>query len=584
MPTTQNLSITYNSAVAIAIPDVAALATDRLICRFYESSIPINFSVTEVNVNGDYLSRNAGVGYTLNISKESTYKLPSANVTYKLFKYDANGDPQELFNGTVAISGTGKTYPSTSPTALKEISVAAGESKSAGIFDIFVEKDAAYRYDRNEDKYVRLADWAPEEHIGVMGTLGAGVGICKKPPVGTIELAGTRDRYSPNYGNYIHVATGSIKVYIPKHYVKITADNQYYVASIYDFADEAAANAAGYFLPRCFVDGGVIIDGYFRDKYPLNGIESGVAVSKKSLIPLTSSRAVAGYGFSDCIGNSQTPTNTLGGALAVAKSRGNNYFASTVFHDFDLFCLTMAHKQALTALDTSMAAWNGVAPYFPKGNNDNALKDVNDTGVVFTTAGNVDYSQRSLTGSGVPFNKTTHNGQACGITDVNGNMNKVSWGLTSDGTNLYVLKESKTFKDMVDGTSGATHAFDVANYDSIGPNPSSFSQIGGTAGWIYLGNGSNQVFSGETDRAEVNYKLANAGLPLAGGHDASGTTAFGNDGIYVPTAFPSAMCPVSGGNWSYTTGAGVGYRVLNNSRTNSNFNVGVGACLSHVNA
>lgn len=422
------------------------------------------------------------------------------------------------------------------------------------------------------------------EDIGIAGTLGFGVGICANPPADIIEMSGTRDKSSPNYGNYIHITTGSIVFYRPRHYVKITANNLFYVASIYDFKNEAEANANGYFLPRCFVDGGQIVDGYFRDKYRLGGIENNVLVSKAGLIPITSSRAVAGYGFSDCTGNSQTPTNTLGGALAVAKSRGNDWYSATTFHDFDTFIISKAHQQALGNGVTTYCAWNDVSPYAPKGNNDNALKDTNDTSVVFTSAGNADYSQRALTGSGNPLAKTTDNGQACGMVDVNGNMNSVAWGLTSNGTNLYVLKESKAFKDMVDGTSGATHAFDIANYDSIGANPSTFSQIGGTAGWARLGSGSNQVFSGETDRAEVNYKLANAGLPLAGGHDASGTVDFGNDGIYVPTAFPSALCPLSGGNWNDTTDAGVGSRNLYYSRTNSYFYVGVGACLSHVNA
>ena len=388
--------------------------------------------------------------------------------------------------------------------------------------------------------------------------------------------------YSPNFGNYRDIASDSILVYIPFHYIKIDSSNNYYYASQYDYVDETAANAAGYFVPRAMVDGGAIIKGFFRDKYPHNSIENNIAVSKAKAIPITSSGAVAGYGFADCTANGQTPTNTYGGALAAAKSRGNDYYTATTFHDFDIFCLIKAHQQACTALDVTYCAYNNIVPYFPKGNNNNALKDVNDTSVVYTTAGNVDFAQRALTGSGSPFAKTTHNGQACGIADLNGNMYRVSWGLTSDGTNLYTLKESKYFKDMVDGISGATHAFDITNYDSIGANPSLFTQIGGTAGWSKLGSGVNQVFSGETNRTSINYKMANAGLPLSGGYDATGTDAFGKDGIYVPTAFPNVLCPHAGLYWVSTPLAGLASRNLATSRAGSNHYTGAGSCLSLI--
>jgi len=416
------------------------------------------------------------------------------------------------------------------------------------------------------------------EDIGVPGTRGFGVGIALDPPSNMLEMYGTRVKSSANYGNYIDSISGSIMVYEPKHYVKITATNAYDVKSIYDFADEAAANAAGYFLPRCFIDGGVAINGYFRDKYQL-GIENNIAVSKQGLIPITSNGAIAGYGFANCTANSQTPTNNYGGALAVAKSRGNDFFATTVFHEFDLMCLSIAHQQASTG--TTYCAWNDVSPYAPKGNNNNALKDVNDTSVVFTTAGNADSSQRALTGSGSPFAKTTHNGQDCGISGVNGNQWRILFGLTSDGTNLYTLKESMLFKNLIDSTIGANAAFDIANFDSLGANPSSFPEIGGTAGWEHLGNSTNQVFSGEINRTLLNYKLANAGLPLSSGYSVGGTATFGNDGVYVPSAFPNNLCALGGGNWLYSTIAGVGARYLDSSRTYSTNSVGAVLCLSN---
>ena len=413
------------------------------------------------------------------------------------------------------------------------------------------------------------------------GLMGATLGYTFDYPSYLIPLDGYMNPYSPNFGNYRDITSDSILVYIPFHYIKIDL-NDYYYASQYDYVDETAANAAGYFVPRAMVDGGAIIKGFFRDKYPHNSIENNIAVSKAKAIPITSNGAIAGYGFANCTGNGQTPTNTYGGAFAAAKSRGNDYYTATTFHDFDIFCLTKAHQQACTALDVTYCAYNSVVPYFPKGNNNNALKDVDDTSVVYTTAGNVDFAQRALTGSGSPYAKTTHNGQANGICDLNGNMYRVTWGLTSDGNNLYTLKESKYFKDMVDGVSGLTHAFDVTNYDSIGANPSSFTQIGGTAGWSYLGSGVNQVFSGETDRTQLNYKAANAGLPLSGGYDATGTDTFGKDGIYVPTAFPNYLCPLAGLYWAGIFRAGLACRGLSDSRLTSFYTTGTGSCLSLI--
>ena len=421
---------------------------------------------------------------------------------------------------------------------------------------------------------------ARENEIQPAGGAGATLGYTLDHPSYMIGMDGFMNPYHPNFGLYYHVISGSIMGYIPIHYVKITAGNLYSYKSQYDYANETLANADGYFLPRCFIDGGVIIKGYFRDIFPHNGVENGIAVSKKGLIPITSNGVIAGYGFANCTGNGQTPTNTYGGALAVAKSRGDDFFSATTFHDFDIFCLAKAHQQA--SVGTTYCAWNDVLPYFPKGNNNNALADTDDTSVVYTTAGNVDYAQRALTGSGSPYAKTTHNGQANGICDLNGNMYKVSWGLTSDGTNLYTLKEGKYFKDMVDGISGVTHAFDIANYDSIGANPSLFTQIGGTAGFARLGSGVNQVFSGETDRTQLNYKIANAGLPLPAGHDATGTNDFGKDGIYVPVTFPNYLCPIAGLAWEGATHAGLASHSLSTSRSISSYGTGAGSCLSLI--
>ena len=96
-----------------------------------------------------------------------------------------------------------------------------------------------------------------------------------------------------------------------------------------------------------------------------------------------------------------------------------------------LALLSLAHGQAATS--ATNCAWydaTGVAN-FPKGCNNDALKDSNDTTVTYTSDG---YSNCGKTGSGVPFAKTTHNGQACGIADLNGLMWEISQGITCIAT------------------------------------------------------------------------------------------------------------------------------------------------------
>ena len=63
--------------------------------------------------------------------------------------------------------------------------------------------------------------------IGNAGSVGFGVGIA--PDVlasmyGLIGLEGFQNPISPNYGNYLHVMSGSVLVFIPKHYVKYSVD------------------------------------------------------------------------------------------------------------------------------------------------------------------------------------------------------------------------------------------------------------------------------------------------------------------------------------------------------------------------
>lgn len=309
--------------------------------------------------------------------------------------------------------------------------------------------------------------------IGVPGYLGYGLGICPSLPVGYTALAGTYVLGSDEYGNYRY-SDGSIMVWVPAFYSRIGhASNPTYATygvnavhtvPVSAFADKDAANAAGYFLPRCFVDGGVIKDGVFVDKYMCSN-NSGIASSIKNGNPLSTAAD-----HNPLAGLTGAPANNYAGCWAAAKTRGANFFVSSRFIYAALALLSVAHGQAATS--TTNCAWydaTGVIN-FPKGCNNNALKDVNDTAVTFTSDG---YQTCGKTGSGTPFAKTTHNGQACGITDLNGLMWEISQGVTCVAT-------SKTI-------SAATQAKPVQlTMTSHGMTTGMYLQVTGVVGMTQL--------------------------------------------------------------------------------------------------
>lgn len=295
-------------------------------------------------------------------------------------------------------------------------------------------------------------DSATINNIGTPGTAGFGVGICPQVPAGFTPMAGCTDPANANYGNYQY-SDGSVMCWIPAFRMRRgnAADpgyatygaNTVRVVPVSAHPDEATANADGFYLHRAFINGGVVQPGFFRDKYDCS-LNGAIASSIQGVQPLVSGPVAGQTGFASCTANGQAPGNAYWGAINAARSRGAKFFPETVFMADAICVLTEAHAQAATA--TTYCAWYDAAGVtnYPKGNNNNALKDVNDTGVTFTSAGNATYAAFALAGSGAPFAKTTHNGQACGISDVNGNVWKINPGLTSLRTTAAITGASKT--------------------------------------------------------------------------------------------------------------------------------------------
>lgn len=201
------------------------------------------------------------------------------------------------------------------------------------------------------------------------------------------------------------------------------------------YATAAEAAVDGFVVFRADIDGGVEQPGEFVDKYKCSKNAWGaghIASSLPNAKPLSS--IAAHNPFSGLTGG----VNYYYSAIDLAHRRdgvdgavnaNSNFFCCSRFIHAKLAMLTLAHAQACNT-DTYCAWWNTTYPY-PKGCNSNALKDSDDATVTYASDG---YSNCGRTGSGVPFAKTTHNGQNCGIADINGLMYEISIGATCIAT------------------------------------------------------------------------------------------------------------------------------------------------------
>jgi len=393
--------------------------------------------------------------------------------------------------------------------------------------------------------------------LGIKGTVGYGVATCPPSyiPSGWTAKIGHDVIGAPNYGNYID-ANGSTLVYTPKHYYKYTGNE----------IDTADQPTAGYVLDRSFINGGKEMKGVFIYKYGASNL-NGIFASVKGADPVSTSSA-----HNPISGLTGAYPNRHGGLYAAAKGAGAGYYLTSIFNYSMLARIALAHGKAATS--TAQCAYIDVAPLMPKGCLVSALKDVNDSSVTYASSR---YSDCGLTGSGSPFAKTTHNGQDCGIADLNGNMWEVASGFTlietvagtPASTDFRILLESADITAIVDDTTTAgTGAYDMALYEQI----DLAGIVDAPDGWTYLGNGVETVFAMTTDRTLPEYKKTSLGIPNATGTSTSGTTEFGNDGVY--RYLRNEMACIVGGNWSYSSYAGVSAMLLNDSRAYSSDVVG----------
>jgi hypothetical protein len=286
------------------------------------------------------------------------------------------------------------------------------------------------------------------------------------------------------------------------------------VKSIYDFSTTAAANALGYALSRAMIDGGIEQPGFFVDKYKLSKQAWGsgyIASSLKYGNPLSSASTHNPVADITAAGGS----NTYGAFVDAVKGRGetngvknaaSRFFECSRFIHAALALLATAHGQA--ALGQCNCAWyNSSTTNFPKGCNSGALKDANDSDVTYTGDGynSSGTSYCGKTGSGVPFAKTTHNGQECGVADLNGLMYEVALGITCVGGTKTITAATKANPCQI--TLSTPHGFTTG--DSVGiESVAGMTELNGKIYQITVVDATNVTLDGIDSSGYTTYTSA----------------------------------------------------------------------------
>ena len=429
--------------------------------------------------------------------------------------------------------------------------------------------------DSGDDANARVYDLVVPKHdpivvptgIGIAGQPGFGVGVAAVIPTGFTPMEGYSDPYHDNYGNYRVESDGSIMVWIPAFYYKwgtgsngVTL-NDVSIKDLADYIDPDAASADGYAIHRAFIDGGEIKSGVFVDKYgnsknPTLNVPSSLKygnVLHTAASPAGASMSTLGL------------PNAYYSCIDASKLRGTGFFCMSVFIWAAIAMLSHAH--GIASASTQYCGWWGATHNYPKGN-DNSGNSTTDSSSMRFYGTTISGYTTILSGSAWPVSKSTHNGQACGIAEVCGNVWNVVPGLNFNGTNFMVLKESFSMKDATSGTSAVTDMWSNTPYDVLSTTLSDFST---SAGWVYRTNAS-QVYAGDTDRTSIGYKQTCMGIPMPGNVSATNPNYMGG-GIYK--SMTNQLCPIAFGAWYDALIAGVGALALYDSRANSSCGVGL---------
>lgn len=295
----------------------------------------------------------------------------------------------------------------------------------------------------NSELLMLLKGKKPKSAIGIAGQQGFGVGVYGGDPadltaMGLAPMEGCEDPTSDNYGNYIHT-NGSIMCCIPAFCYRLgKATAPSYKRDVVDaleikdatkfpqFSHDAVFSSPDFgddwILHRAFVDGNKLKNAFFIDKYLCSNVNGRAASVKNADWLMCHDDTTKPY-FTKHI------SGTVGqayDAITLSRARGDYYSLVTCYQWSAISLLSLAHGQAATSADA--CAWYDElhTTNFPKGATKEYGRDFNDDSIKYTYHSYANIFAK--TGSGTPFNKTTHNGQASGVADVAGVCNQWTIG------------------------------------------------------------------------------------------------------------------------------------------------------------
>lgn len=357
----------------------------------------------------------------------------------------------------------------------------------------------------NSELLMLLGGKKSKSSIGIAGLQGFGVGVYGGDPAGLTAMRltpmeGCGDPTSDNYGNYIHT-NGSIMCCIPAFCYRLgNATAPSYSRDGVDALEIKAAtefpqfshNAVfsspdfgnGWILHRAFVDGNKLKNAFFIDKYLCSNV-NGQAASVKNADWLM------------CDDDNTKPyfTKQLSGtvgqaydAITLSRARGDYYSLVTCYQWSAISLLSLAHGQAATSADA--CAWYDAnhTANIPKGATEEYGRDYNDDSILYTY-----HSYRNVfakTGSGTPFNRTTHNGQASGVADVAGMCGQWTIGACNPSAKTVLFMNTTTTAHEFTQYNAVDEKLHTSYLTGIGDGHRGFGGIlHGTRGLDWVGAG-----------------------------------------------------------------------------------------------
>lgn len=357
----------------------------------------------------------------------------------------------------------------------------------------------------NSELLMLLGGKKSKPSIGSAGQQGFGVGVYGGDPadltaMGLAPMEGCEDPTSDNYGNYIHT-NGSIMCCIPafcyrlgkatapsysrdgedaleiKDATKFSQFSHGAVFSSPDFGDD-------WILHRAFVDGTKLKNAFFIDKYLCSNV-NGQAASVKNADWLMCYKDTAKTYFTKNI------SGTFGqayDAITLSRARGDYYSLVTCYQWSAISLLSLAHGQAATSADA--CAWYDAnhTANFPKGATKAEGRDFNDASILY--ASHSYGNPFAKTGSGTPFNKTTHNGQASGVADVAGMCNQWTIGACNPSSKTVWLMNTTITAHEITKDNVTNRELHTPYLTGIGDGQKNFNGVrSGTSGLDWVGAG-----------------------------------------------------------------------------------------------